>query len=290
VPDKASSKYDKFLLLDNELISVSTKDFPREVEERKKSLESYKKLKELISVKDEIIWSLVVKNKSKKTENLLANNFHIEPRLNLICHFCGINLDENSVNSVCPKNLDIRDQKGSYTNVIISQEYLNNKRHYFANSKEREKDTMIIGKSNKNIDENISEDYIIKVFHKMIKNGIKNNVDLENMITINFKIINSVKGIRPILISKFELSEQEANSILTFFCFDTKNNSSENSPLNLNGMFNFLQKAAKTVKGPNNQTVNPFENNILNEQKHGSNTRYTNNSGGIDIYNILRFS
>ena len=78
----------------NALITVPVNDFPREVEERKKNLENYKKIKELVAVKDDIIWGLIVKMKNKKMDNTLLTNYH-ESRMNLICHFCGTILDEN---------------------------------------------------------------------------------------------------------------------------------------------------------------------------------------------------
>ena len=38
---------------------MRTDDFPRELEDRKKKLKKYEKLKKLIKLKDEIIWNLV---------------------------------------------------------------------------------------------------------------------------------------------------------------------------------------------------------------------------------------
>ncbi len=40
-------------------MAVRTDDFPKELEERRKKLYKYEKLKKLIKVKDEIIWNLV---------------------------------------------------------------------------------------------------------------------------------------------------------------------------------------------------------------------------------------
>lgn len=55
---------------------MKTDDYPRELEERKKKLFKYEKLKKLIRVKDEIIWNLVNdgnlqidKNINEKTQN-----------------------------------------------------------------------------------------------------------------------------------------------------------------------------------------------------------------------------
>ena len=55
---------------------MKTDDYPRELEERKKKLFKYEKLKKLIRVKDEIIWNLendgnlqIDKNINEKTQN-----------------------------------------------------------------------------------------------------------------------------------------------------------------------------------------------------------------------------
>ncbi len=284
----------------NELITVPTDNFPREIEERKKDLDDYRNLKELIAVKDDIIWNLILKCKGKRTEDNLFSTGG-GGNLNLICQFCGIGLDELTVNSYCMKN-DPNQQKGSFSNSMnISQEHINNKRHYFAKQPKHSKFDLNNPIRGAKLDNsaNISEDFISKIFVKLISNAEKNNLDLENFIQVNFKIVNTIKGIRPILVNKLELAESEANALLSFFSFDgSKSMSNENSSLNLNGMLNFMRKAAvNQVKddGFGNTTTtkenvnNPFENNILNEQRQqtnpnvnanlnmNTNTRYNNN-------------
>lgn len=230
-------------------------------------------------MKDDIIWSLILKFKTKRTDNTLLTNFP-ESRMNLVCHFCGVNCDESTVNSMCLKNSNQRDNSN---NINVPPEYLNNKRHYFIQAKEN---MMILEKMN--ITDDISEEYIMKVFTKMIKIAMKNEIELENLIQVNFKMANSVSKIRPVLMSQLELNEQEANSLITFFCFDTKSGNNEEAPLNLNGMMNFLQKAGKSVGVTigSKKTLNPFENNILNDNSKGdikkqSNSRYTGTPGII---------
>ena len=50
----------------------------------------------------------------------------------LICHFCGVHLDNNTVNSVCFKNSsEIQNKEKLTTSMNMSNDVINSHRHYF---------------------------------------------------------------------------------------------------------------------------------------------------------------
>ena len=49
----------------------------------------------------------------------------------LICNFCGIHLDSNTVNSNCSKNIPEIENKERFTNLRVSNEIINSARHLF---------------------------------------------------------------------------------------------------------------------------------------------------------------
>ena len=59
-----------FMFIITASFSIKTDDYPRELEERKKKLFKYEKLKKLIRVKDEIIWNLVNDPSIKNDKNI----------------------------------------------------------------------------------------------------------------------------------------------------------------------------------------------------------------------------
>lgn len=50
-------------LYNEENIDVKVSDFPREIETRNKKLELFEKMKKLVNIKDEIIWSVIQENR-----------------------------------------------------------------------------------------------------------------------------------------------------------------------------------------------------------------------------------
>ncbi|OMJ71713.1 hypothetical protein SteCoe_29999 [Stentor coeruleus] len=102
-------------------IDIDPYSLPKELSEIRENVVQYPALKNLLQTKDEIIWKLtheVVNNTSKVDENTqkelaewanLTEKFSSElARYRMICEYCGIPLDNISVNTNCSRNLGNR--------------------------------------------------------------------------------------------------------------------------------------------------------------------------------------
>jgi Ca2+-binding EF-hand superfamily protein len=93
-------------------IPVVAEDFPKELTDVRRVCEDYQPMLTLLDFKDETMWRL--KNRPASKTNLrqevvewarLADGFSQElTRLKLVCELCGCSLDQESVNSSCPKS------------------------------------------------------------------------------------------------------------------------------------------------------------------------------------------
>jgi hypothetical protein len=111
-------------------------------------------MKKLLKVKDDIIWNLIAEKRSifeknvhdieEKYRNEAAEMFKFvqfyESELNkvqLVCHFCGLYVDDKVVNSACHKNASdvIADLRGNFTVSPVPPENINTKRHFFGHPK-----------------------------------------------------------------------------------------------------------------------------------------------------------
>jgi len=134
-------------------IDVLSNDLPRELIEQRNLAHKVVSQEALLKAKDDIIFNLVQEN--KKVLNNVQNDLdqaaqrEIEEwakltdkyaqelqKYQLVCAFCGIGLDDISVNSICEKNLqntdrnsEQKDQKYSIENPPENSQ--NNGRHYF---------------------------------------------------------------------------------------------------------------------------------------------------------------
>ena len=126
-------------------VDVPVNDLPRELTERRKVLEHAEKVESLLKFKDEIIWNLIQeKKKLTKTAEIdldkavqqewaewakLIERYSEELlKYKLVCSFCGVALDDLSVNSVCPgKTGGIQ-----YTAEEPPLGWKEGRRHYFA--------------------------------------------------------------------------------------------------------------------------------------------------------------
>jgi hypothetical protein len=129
-------------------IEVKIDDFPREIETRNKKMQLFEKMKKLVNIKDEIIWSVIQENKKaihqeivKLQEkhyneivewNKIVDKHMMELRnYQLICHFCGLHLDNSTVNSNCSKNSSEVQNKDRLTASTVPNEFINTGRHFF---------------------------------------------------------------------------------------------------------------------------------------------------------------
>eukprot|EP00742_Colponemidia_sp_Colp-10_P013158 GILJ01014851.1.p1 GENE.GILJ01014851.1~~GILJ01014851.1.p1 ORF type:complete len:822 (-),score=152.92 GILJ01014851.1:143-2488(-) len=123
-------RYPSILSIIDELVNNPTRqlnqdvvpdDLPKEVKEREEMIERYKSVHNLLRVKDQIIWS-VLKDRQNIIEQQntelkeeaqneiqewakLADRFSDElKRFQLTCYYCGVAMDDVSVNTDCPLN------------------------------------------------------------------------------------------------------------------------------------------------------------------------------------------
>lgn len=92
-------------------IPITVEDFPKELSEVRRVCEDYQPMLTLLEFKDETMWRL--RNRPTSKTNLrqevvewarLADGFSQElSRLKLVCELCGCSLDQDTVNSNCPK-------------------------------------------------------------------------------------------------------------------------------------------------------------------------------------------
>ncbi len=174
-------------------IEIPSDDFSRDLEERKRKLNKYEKLKGLIKAKDDIIWSLLNENKIKeelefshfkeKTHNeisewvKLSDKYAIElKKYQLVCHFCGCYLEENTVNSLCKNNTKECNEKGSLTSKTVPSDLLDSKRHYFGHPN-KEFEMSLSKLDNREKPHELEEvEKIMKASLKDFKNPFENNI------------------------------------------------------------------------------------------------------------------
>lgn len=174
-------------------IEIPSDDFSRDLEERKRKLNKYEKMKGLIKAKDHIIWSLLNENKIKeefefnqfkeKTHNeisewvKLSDKYAMElKKYQLICHFCGCYLEENTVNSLCKKNTKECNEKGSLTTKTVPSELLDSKRHYFG-PPNKEFEMSLSKLDNRDKSNELEEvEKLMKANLKDFKNPFENNI------------------------------------------------------------------------------------------------------------------
>lgn len=135
-------------------IKVIPNDLPRELAERRLETEEFQKSKNLLKMKDDMIFKLLDEKKRKDTflthqmdketkkelDNWvsLVDSFAVElKKYQLICSFCGVHLDDIAVNTDCPKNPSITDVRDFvppthfYASTIPTKEFYANGRHFF---------------------------------------------------------------------------------------------------------------------------------------------------------------
>ena len=119
---------------------VSPQDLPRELEEVRTILENYSALEGLNACKNQIIWKLLSQTSkhtpfeepaqkeiaewAKLTGNYAKQLFKYQ----MVCDFCGVTLDEKSVNTECLRNTQF---SYFYKNLSAPEEAKKTGRHYF---------------------------------------------------------------------------------------------------------------------------------------------------------------
>jgi hypothetical protein len=125
-------------------------NWPKELNDSKEKLINYEKYKKIIKAKDDIIWKLLTTPYEDKCPELyqiekksqeeiskwtqLIEKTKIElAKYNLVCSYCGINL-ENGMNSVCPLNNmhNSNFQNKNFTSEIPPEQAHGTEKHFFA--------------------------------------------------------------------------------------------------------------------------------------------------------------
>eukprot|EP01022_Parablepharisma_sp_SALTPOND_P032963 TRINITY_DN87965_c1_g1_i1.p1 TRINITY_DN87965_c1_g1~~TRINITY_DN87965_c1_g1_i1.p1 ORF type:complete len:901 (+),score=98.93 TRINITY_DN87965_c1_g1_i1:1663-4365(+) len=130
-------------------IEVVPNDLPRELTEKRKTLERAEQSESLLKFKDEIIWNLIQEKKklSRMAEidldkavqqewnewaKLIEKYCEELLKYQLVCSFCGTALDDLTVNSACPGNTGHKISETRHTFEEPPVEYKGIGRHYFA--------------------------------------------------------------------------------------------------------------------------------------------------------------
>ena len=135
-------------------IDVYPYDLPRELTEKRMELEKIKSIEKVLEFKDEVIYQLLNTRETKLQqlkENMekaaseeitewskLTDKFASElKKYQLVCHFCGVALDQGSVNEQCRLNQQSVKQTEQYllqgyTNKKPDFNFYGNHSHFFA--------------------------------------------------------------------------------------------------------------------------------------------------------------
>lgn len=137
----------------NTEIGVLSNDIPRELQERRNAENKIKDNEKLLQAKNDIIKKLIQETK-KLEENVSSDlNHFIDQeilqyeqmekiyceefkKIQLICSFCGVEMNASTINDQCKSNSEEKNQNPidaiRYTEVVPKEPYLYNNRHYFS--------------------------------------------------------------------------------------------------------------------------------------------------------------
>ena len=144
--DKSISKTNKNSITEEDIKKLN--NWPNELNESKKQIDEYPKIKKLLKIKEDMIWNLItipyednseelkkIKEKAEKEIaewSKLSDKYANElKKYNLVCPFCGIYLDGIKVNEDCPLNNTIEYIHSGLTIEIPPSDFYGNKRHFF---------------------------------------------------------------------------------------------------------------------------------------------------------------
>lgn len=199
-------------------IKIQPSDLPRELEEIRNLSSKCLKLEALIEVKNEMIWKFLHDRVptcavSKEIENelkqwgTLAEKFEKElEKYELMCDFCGAVLEENVVNSQCPKN-------SSYSLSIDSSKYpanfKGNSRHFFKKIPAQEKNEGKNPEKYADVDD--------KILQKISQKARTGKLDVEKLFT-QYDCLNS-GFIAPtdfyyLMVESFALNGEETTELI----------------------------------------------------------------------------
>ena len=298
--------------------------WPKELNDSKEKLINYEKYKKIIKAKDDIIWKLLTTPYEDKCPELyqiekksqeeiskwtqLIEKTKIElAKYNLVCSYCGINL-ENGMNSVCPLNNmhNSNFQNKNFTSEIPPEQAHGTEKHFFAEPNDeyqkrvededetkKKKDLMNLSrdsKKNRSINDlmrpSISSEWVNKSARIIEKENIKlfqvlSEYDMRGTGYINIReLIRGFEKIRIIL------TEEDKNSLRKYLMMSGINE-------NKIDIKNFAQNFGKTTmydnlcansnsKFSNSKVSMSHSRNITNEnlQQNSSNgfKGYKNNS------------
>ena len=290
-------------------------NWPKELNDSKDKLINYEKFKKIIKAKDDIIWKLLttpyeekcpelfqIEKKSQEEIskwNQLIEKTKIElAKYNLVCSYCGVNL-ENGMNSVCPlNNMHNNFQNKNFTNEIPPEQAHGTDKHFFAEpsddyqkriededlndaNKKKKEQMSPSSKKNRSINDlmrpSISSEWVNKSARIIEKENINlfqvlSEVDIRGAGYINIReLIRSFEKIRIIL------TEDDKNSLRKYLMMSGINE-------NRIDIKNFAQNFGKTTmydnlcansnsKYSNSKMSNSYSrnNNIENLQQNSSN-------------------
>ena len=137
-------------------IDVYPHDLPRELAERRVNMERLETQAQLVKLKDDIIWHLI--QEKKKKENIAISDLDkaTQKEMNewarltdkyaqelmkyqLVCGYCGLHLDDTTVNTNCEKNMGTEESKpqpspkpSQFTSEEPPFDYKGSHKHFFS--------------------------------------------------------------------------------------------------------------------------------------------------------------
>ena len=112
-------------------IDVVPNDLPRELTQKRKLLERAAQADLLLKLRDGIMWDLMQKNERVPKEGFFESYESELSQYEMICGYCGVRLDEFSVNTNCPRN-----RRDDFNNDFLTIEFppreiKGTERHFF---------------------------------------------------------------------------------------------------------------------------------------------------------------
>ncbi|KAL4468003.1 hypothetical protein ABPG72_015873 [Tetrahymena utriculariae] len=227
-------------------IEVYPYDLPRELTDMRLQLQKASAQQALIDFKNEVIWKILeerkeqeeeVKTKMEKAASeeinewaKLVDKFSNElKRYQLICHYCGVAMDDKSINKKCQNNSRIPENFDGYTVKIPDAKYNGNLRHFFGKPKADYVDLVNTAKSQgqKNSRGKIPFIHFIEVQMNLIKKLCQERgIDLSKIFQEHDKqgkgVINQIQ-FAYILSEIIGLSASDSDQIRKFFDPQSKN-------------------------------------------------------------------
>jgi hypothetical protein len=132
-------------------VNVYPNDLPRELTEKRQIIDKAAHAQDVLKLKDEIIWNILQEKRVSQKSSIealekatkeemaewakLADKFHSELiKYQLVCCYCGKQMDNKNINEDCPENTG-KSQQAVTIEEAIPENHPNSGRHFFGKQK-----------------------------------------------------------------------------------------------------------------------------------------------------------